>query len=34
MKDGIILRFGSSGLFVAKMITQQLFYIGSATKDG
>jgi hypothetical protein len=32
VKDGIILRFGSAGLFVAKMASQQLFYIGSASK--
>lgn len=30
MKDGIILRFGTSGIFVGKMMSQQLFYIGSA----
>jgi hypothetical protein len=31
LKDGVILRFGhaSSPLFVAKMNSQQLFYIGS-----
>lgn len=30
-RDGIILRFGSAGLFVAKMASQQLFYLGSAS---
>jgi len=31
VKDGIILMFGS-GVFVAKMTNQQLFYIGSIIK--
>ena len=32
-KDGVILLFGS-GIFVAKMINQQLFYVGSTNKEG
>jgi len=30
MKDGIILRYGLNGVFIAKMLTQQLFYAGTA----
>lgn len=30
LKDGLLLHFGKSGLFVAKMMNQQMFYIGSA----
>ena len=33
-KDGVVLFFGTSGLFLAKMINQQLFYLGSCTKEG
>lgn len=36
LKDGVILRFGPSngGIFVAKMNSQQLFYIGSLSNHG
>lgn len=36
LKDGIILPFGNpnSGIFVGKMTSQQLFYIGSYGKIG
>jgi len=36
LKDGIILRFGPSGVgtFVAKMANQQMFYIGNAVSEG
>lgn len=34
LKDGIVLFFGTSGTFMAKMTNQQLYYIGSCVKDG
>lgn len=34
LKDGVLLKFGNSGVFVAKMVNQQLFYAGSATREG
>jgi hypothetical protein len=31
VKDGIVLWYGTMGMFVAKMMGQQLFYVGTAS---